>query len=67
MPEAIARIASSQPSEAVARIAPRRNRAISLDPSYRVNFPEKDFLDVDSIFFSKGQIDSKKDGARLFQ
>ena len=43
--EAMARIAPSQPSEAMARIVPRRNGAISLDPSYRVKIPERGSLD----------------------
>jgi hypothetical protein len=59
MLEAMARIASSQPNEAMARIAPRRNGTISLDPSFRVN-PEKGSLDVDSKLFSKVQTDSKR-------
>jgi hypothetical protein len=36
MLKAIARITPSQLNEAMARIAPRRNRTISLDPSCRV-------------------------------
>jgi hypothetical protein len=42
--EAVARIAPSQPNEAMARIAPRRNGTISLDPSNRVKIPEKGSL-----------------------
>jgi hypothetical protein len=42
--EAMARIATSQPNEAMARIAPRRNGTISLDPSCRVKIPEQDSL-----------------------
>jgi hypothetical protein len=43
MLEAMARIAPSQPNEAMARMAPRRNRTISLDPNipafnFRVGF-----------------------------
>jgi hypothetical protein len=43
MLEAMARIAPSQPNEAMARIASRRNRTISLDPNlsalnFRVGF-----------------------------
>ena len=43
MLEAMARIAPSQPNDAMARIASRRNRTISLDPnlsafSFRVGF-----------------------------
>jgi hypothetical protein len=59
MPEAMARIAPSQPNEAMARIASRRNGTISLDPSCRVKIPEKSSLDVYSNFFSKVRIDSK--------
>jgi hypothetical protein len=50
MLEAIARIAPSQPNKSMARIAPRRNGTISLDPSFRVKIPERGFLDVDSKF-----------------
>jgi hypothetical protein len=60
MLEAMARIAPSQPNEAMARIASRRNSTISLDPSCRVKTPEKGSLDVDSKLFSKVQIDSKR-------
>jgi hypothetical protein len=45
MLEAMARIAPSQPSESMARIAPRRNGAISLDSSFRVKIPERVFFD----------------------
>jgi hypothetical protein len=43
MLEAMARIAPSQPNDAMARIASRRNRTISLDPNllafnFRVGF-----------------------------
>jgi hypothetical protein len=48
MLEAMARIAPSQPSEAMARIASRRNGTISFDPSCRVKIPEKGYLNVDS-------------------
>jgi hypothetical protein len=57
---AMAKIAPSQPNEAMARIASRRNGTISLDPSCRVKIPEKASLDLDSKFFSKVQIDSKR-------
>jgi hypothetical protein len=67
MLEAMARIAPSQPNEAMVRIAPRRNGTTSLDPSCRVKIPEQGSLDVDSKFFSKVQIDLKGDWARLFQ
>jgi hypothetical protein len=50
----------SQPNEAMARIGPRRNGTISLDPSCRVKIPEKVFLNVDSKLFSKFQVDSKR-------
>jgi hypothetical protein len=45
MLEAIARIAPSQPNEAMVRIAPRRNGTISLGPSCRVEIPEQGSLD----------------------
>jgi hypothetical protein len=67
MLEAMACIAPSQPNEAMARISPRRNGTISLDPSFRVKIPEKVFFDVDSTLFSKVQIDSKEDWAQLYQ
>jgi hypothetical protein len=60
MLEAMARIAPSQPSEAVARIAPRRSGTISLDPSFRVKIPKKGSLEIYSIFFSLIEIDSKR-------
>jgi hypothetical protein len=43
--EAIARVFPSQPNEAMARIAPRRNGTISLNPSCRVKIPEQGSLD----------------------
>jgi hypothetical protein len=46
--------------DAIARIAPRRNGTISLNPSCQVEIPEKVYLDVDSKLFSKVQINSKK-------
>ena len=49
----------SQPNEAMARIASRRNGTISLDPSCRVKITEKGSLVVDSKLFSKVQMDSK--------
>jgi hypothetical protein len=49
MLDAMARIAPSQPNEAMARLARRRNNAISLDPSCRVKIPEKGSLDAGSI------------------
>ena len=60
MLEATARIAPWQPNEAMARIAPSINGTISLDPSCRVEIPEKGSLDVDLKLFSKVQIDSKR-------
>ena len=45
MHEAMAHIAPSQPNEAMARIAPRRNGTISLDPKKRVKIPEQASLD----------------------
>ena len=44
MLKAMARIAPLQPNEAMARIAPRRNGTISLDPSCRVKISRKVFL-----------------------
>jgi hypothetical protein len=46
--------------EAMRRIAPRRNGTILLDPSCRVKIPEKGSLNVDSKFFLKVQMDSKR-------
>jgi hypothetical protein len=45
MLESMARIAPSQPSEAMARIAPRRNGTISLDPSFGVEISKQGSLD----------------------
>jgi hypothetical protein len=42
------------------RIASRRNGTISLDPSCRVEIPDKGSLDVDLKLFSNVQIDSKR-------
>ena len=42
---AMARIALSKPNEAMARIAPRRNGTISLDPNFRVEIPKRVSLD----------------------
>jgi hypothetical protein len=64
MLETMARISPSEPNEAMARIAPRRNGTLSLDPSCRVKIPEQVFLDVDSKLFSKVQIDSKGIGLK---
>jgi hypothetical protein len=60
LPAAALRIATSQPNEAMARIAPRRNGTISLDPICRVKIPEKGSLDIDSKLFSNVQMDSKR-------
>jgi hypothetical protein len=57
MLEAMARIAPSQPNEAMARIASLRNSTISLDPSCRVKIPENISLDVESKLLSKVEID----------
>ena len=65
MLEAMARITSSQPSDAMARIASRRNRTVSRDPNLPGQNSERGSLDVDSNFFSKVQIDSKEDLARI--
>ena len=59
MLEAMVRIASLQPNEAMARIATRKNGTISLDPSCRVKILKEGSLDVDSKLFSRVQIDSK--------
>jgi multidrug resistance efflux pump len=45
MLEAMARIAPSQPNEAMVRVAQRINGTISLDPSRRVKIPEPGSLD----------------------
>jgi hypothetical protein len=59
------RIAPSQPSVAMARIASRRNRTISLDPNLPGQNSERDSLDVDTNFFSNVQIDSKRRVPRI--
>jgi hypothetical protein len=41
---AVARIAPSQPNEAMARIVPHKYGTISLDPSCRVKIPEQGSL-----------------------
>ena len=56
MLEAMARITPSQPNDAMARIAPRRNRTILLDPNLPGQISEKifrDSLDVNLRFRSK--------------
>jgi hypothetical protein len=60
MLEPMARIAPSQPNEAMARIASRRNSTISLDPSCRVKISERVFLDVDSKLLLKVRLDSNR-------
>jgi hypothetical protein len=65
MLEAMARINPSQPNDAIARIASRRNRTISLDSNLLGQNSERGSLDVDSKLFSKVQIDSKEDWARI--
>jgi hypothetical protein len=60
MLKAMASISPSQPNEAMARIASRKNRTTLLDPFRRVKIPEKGSFDVDSKLFSKDQIDSKR-------
>jgi hypothetical protein len=56
MLEAMARITPSQPNNAMARIASRRNRTISLDPNLPGQISERffrDFLDVNLRFRGK--------------
>jgi hypothetical protein len=60
MLKAMARIAPSQPNEAMARIVSHRNGTISLDPICRVKIPERGSLDVDSKLFSEVQVNSKR-------
>jgi hypothetical protein len=59
MLEAIGRIAPSQLSEAMARIASRRNGTISLDPKLPGQSPKKGSSDVNSKLISKVQIGPK--------
>ena len=66
MLEAMARITLSQPSDAMARIASRRNRTTSFDPNLPGQNSERGSLDVHSKLFSKVQIDSKEDWARIW-
>ena len=65
MLEAMARITPLQPNNAMARIASRRNKNISLDPNLPGQVSERFSLDADSKLFSKVQIDSKEDWARI--
>jgi len=53
MLEAMARITPSQPNDAMARIASRRNRTISLDQNLPGQNSERGSLDVDSKLFSE--------------
>jgi hypothetical protein len=54
MLEAMARITRSQPNDAMARMASRRNRTISLDPNLPGKNSEKGSLDVDSKLAPRG-------------
>jgi hypothetical protein len=67
MLEAVARIAPSQPNEAMARIAPHKYGTISLDPSCRVENSRARFFELDTKVFSMGKYIQKEDWARLFQ
>jgi hypothetical protein len=60
IPEPMARIAPSQPNEAMARLAPRKSCIISLDPSCRVKNSRARFFRLDSKLFSKVQIHLKR-------
>jgi hypothetical protein len=51
MVEAMARITLSQPNDAMARIASRRNRTISLDPNLPGQNSKRGSLDVYSKWF----------------
>ena len=66
MLKAMARITPSQPNDAMARIASRRNRTISLDPNLPGQFSER-FFGRESKLFSKVQIDSKRDWVKIQQ
>jgi hypothetical protein len=52
MPEAMSRITPSQPNDAMARIASRRNRTILLDPNLPGQISER-FFRRESKLFSK--------------
>jgi hypothetical protein len=56
MLEAMARIALSQPNEAMARVAPRRNGTISLDPNLPSQNSRARFFGHYKLF-SKDRID----------
>ena len=49
MLEAMARITPSQPNDAMARIASRRNRTISLDPNLPGRISERFFRDTSDV------------------
>jgi hypothetical protein len=61
MLEAMARITPSQPNDAMARIASRRNRTISLELNLPGQNSRERFFDVDSQLFSKVQKNLKED------
>ena len=64
MLEAMARITPSQPKDAMARIASRRNRTISHDPNLPGQSSER-FFRRESKLFSKVYIDSKRDWVKI--
>jgi hypothetical protein len=53
MLEAMARIAPSQPNEAMARIASRRNCTISLDQYCRIKIPREKFFKRRILYCSR--------------
>jgi hypothetical protein len=57
--ESVARIAHSQPNEAMVRITPLQIGTISLDLSFRVKISRARFFELDTKLFSMGQIYSK--------
>jgi hypothetical protein len=63
--EAMARITPSHPNDAMARIASRRYRTFPLDPNLPGQNSREGLFDVDSKLFSKVQVDSKEDWARI--
>jgi hypothetical protein len=64
----MARIARSQPNEAMARIVPKRNSAISLDPSlaFGSEFSSKALWTKLDFFYRGLKYIQKKDWARQF-
>ena len=64
MLEAMARITPSQPNDAMARIASRRNRTVSLDPNLPGQNSRERFFRRRFKLLSKILIDSKEDWAR---